>query len=316
MNVLITGGAGYIGSHVNKLFKENNINTVILDDLSNGHIESVLQTKTYIGDYGDKKILRMIFRQEKIDAVVHMAAFASVPDSVINPSKYYENNVSKMISLLDTMVECDIKYIIFSSSASTFGEPLFIPMDEGHPQAPINPYGFTKLVGEQLLKDYHQAYGLNYCIFRYFCAAGADPSGLIGEAHNPETHVIPCLIKSKIENKVFNIFGDNYPTEDGTCIRDFIHVSDIANAHLLGLYYVLDGNSNDFNLGSNTGYSIKNLTNLIKYDNYIIQGNREGDPSELVASNLKAKNILGWIPKYTITDMLEHAELWERNRRY
>lgn len=323
MKVLITGGAGYIGSHCNRYFSEKGIETVVLDDLSDGHREAVLWGKYVEGDFGNKNLLDRLMKKYNFDAVIHFAAFASVPDSVIRPARYYHNNVTNMQTLLDACVENGIKYFVFSSSASTFGNPQYVPMDEKHPQEPINPYGMTKLIGEKLLHDYERAYGLRYCAFRYFCAAGDSEDGYIGEAHNPETHLIPVMIKAAMEKKAFKVFGNNYDTKDGSCIRDYIHVLDLAEAHFLGLKWIMEKDaSNDFNLGSNQGFTVLEMIKALEKVSgtvvpYEIADRREGDPAVLVASNEKAKSVLGWIPKHSeIEQILQDAWNWENNRKY
>lgn len=322
MKILITGGAGYIGSHTNRMLKERGIETVVLDDLSDGHREAVGE-ELVVGDFGDEALLDKIMSENCFDAVIHFAAFASVPDSVVRPSRYYRNNVTNMQTLLDACVKHNIKYFVFSSSASTFGNPRYIPMDEEHPQDPINPYGMTKLIGERLLKDYEKAYGIRFCAFRYFCAAGDSDDSVIGEAHNPETHLIPVMIKAAINNKPFSVFGDDYDTPDGTGVRDFIHVNDIANAHILGLRYIMENDKSEFfNLGSNKGYSVLEMIKALeKVGNikvpYVIAPRREGDPPSLVASCDKAQKLLGWNPENSgIEKILEDALNWEKNRRY
>ena len=241
MRVLITGGAGYIGSNCNKYFAEKGIETTVLDNLSDGHKEAVIAGKFIEGDFGDKILVNKIMLENKFDAIVHFAAFADVADSVANPQRYYENNVTKMLTLLDAAVNNKIKYFVFSSSAATFGNPQYLPMDENHPQFPINPYGMTKLIGEKILSDYEKAYGIHSCSFRYFNAAGDNSEGLIGEAHNPEHHLIPLVIKSAMgKTGPLNVFGADYPTRDGSCVRDYVHVDDLAEAHYLGLKYIMD----------------------------------------------------------------------------
>lgn len=323
MKILITGGAGYIGSHTNRLMNEKGWETVILDDLSDGHKEAVLSGKLIIGNFGDEGLLNGLMTEYKFDAVMHFAAFASVHDSVIRPARYYRNNVTNMQTLLDACVKYGIKYFVFSSSASTFGNPQYIPMDENHPQMPINPYGETKLIGEKLLKDYERAYGIKYCIFRYFCAAGDSKDGFIGEAHNPETHLIPVMVKAALNNKPFKVFGNDYETRDGSCIRDFIHVLDLAEAHYLGLKWIMEHNGSDcFNLGSNQGFTVMEMIKTLKRISgldvpYEIAERREGDPPILVASNRKAMEILGWSPRYSaIEDILQDAWNWEKSRNY
>ncbi len=323
MKVLITGGAGYIGSHTNRFFREKGIETVILDDLSDGHAEAVLDSKLVIGSFGDEALLDKLMTEENFDGVIHFAAFASVPDSVVRPSRYYHNNVSNMICLLDACVRHNIKYFVFSSSASTFGDPVTVPMDESHPQKPINAYGMTKLIGEKILADYERAYGIRYCAFRYFCAAGDSEDGIIGEAHNPETHLIPVMVKAALNGKPFKVFGTDYDTRDGSCIRDFIHVKDLAEAHWLGLDYIMKNDRSDhFNLGSNTGFTVLEMIKALEEVSgikvpYELSERRDGDPAVLVASNKKAEEILGWKPKYSdIHRILSDALNWEKNRRY
>lgn len=323
MRVLITGGAGYIGSHANDYLQEKGIDTIVLDDLSDGHREAVKRGEFVEGSFGDAALLDGIFESGGIDAVIHFAAFASVPDSVTRPARYYENNVTNMQTLLDACVKYGIKHFVFSSSAATFGNPKYLPMDEEHPQEPINPYGFTKLVGEQILKDYERAYGLHSCVFRYFCAAGDSKDGSIGEAHNPETHLIPVMIKAAKSGVPFKVFGKNYDTRDGSCIRDFVHVLDLADAHYLGLKYIMDNDcSVDFNLGSNVGFTVLEMISALEEISgkpvpYEIADRREGDPQSLVASNQKACEVLGWNPVNSdIKDILTDAWRWEELRTY
>ncbi len=323
MKVLITGGAGYIGSHCNALFASKRIDTVVLDDLSDGHRQAVIAGQFVEGDFGDRALLDTLMGAEQFDAVIHFAAYASVPDSVKRPARYYRNNVTNMQTLLDACVEHGVKYFVFSSSAATFGNPQYTPMDEAHPQNPINPYGTTKLIGEKLLADYERAYGLRYCAFRYFCAAGDSENGSIGEAHNPETHLIPVMIHAAQQGKPFNVFGSNYDTRDGSCIRDFIHVMDLAEAHYLGLEYLMASNPSDcFNLGSGTGFTVLEMIKALEEVSgqpvpYALADRREGDPAVLVASNTKAKQVLGWNPKHSdIRTILRDAWAWEQNRKY
>ncbi len=323
MKVLITGGAGYIGSHTNRYLAGKGIATVVLDDLSDGHCESVVAGKFVKGNFGDRELLDRLMTEERFDAVIHFAAFASVPDSVIRPARYYHNNVTNMQTLLDACVAHGIRYFVFSSSAATFGNPQYTPIDENHPQEPINPYGMTKLIGEKLLKDYERAYGLKYCAFRYFCAAGDSGDGQIGEAHNPETHLIPVMIKAAMAQKAFQVYGNDYDTKDGSCIRDFIHVLDLAEAHYLGMKYIMENDKSDcFNLGSSRGFTvfemIKALGKVAGTEvPYEISGRREGDPAVLVASNEKARKMLGWNPVNSeIETILADAWNWEKNRKY
>ena len=323
MKILITGGAGYIGSHTNRMLNDYGYETVILDDLSDGHKQAVVSGKLIEGNFGDKYLLDKLMQEHQFDAVFHFGAFASVPDSVTRPSRYYRNNVTNMQTLLDACVGHDIENFIFSSSASTFGNPIETPMTEEHPQFPINPYGMTKLIGEKMLADYDRAYGLKSCSFRYFCAAGDSKDGLIGEAHNPETHLIPVMIKAALSEKPFEVFGSDYDTRDGSCIRDFIHVLDIAKAHILGLEWIRNNKkSNDFNLGSSKGFTVLEMINTLekvsgKSVPYKLSSRREGDPPVLVASNNKARDVLKWTPHHSgIEEILQDAWNWETNRRY
>lgn len=323
MKVLITGGAGYIGSHTNRYLNQRNIDTVVLDDLSDGHREAVVCGQFVKGNFGDGELMDQLFAHENFDAVIHFAAFASVPDSVTRPARYYENNVVNMKTLLDACVAHHVKNFVFSSSAATFGEPQYTPMDEEHPQQPINPYGMTKLIGEKILADYERAYGIRSCSLRYFCAAGDSKDGLIGEAHNPETHLIPVMIKAAMYRKAFKVFGTDYDTRDGSCIRDFIHVEDLASAHYLGMQYIMENQCSDrFNLGSNTGFSVLEMIDVLRKVSgksvpYTLSDRRAGDPAVLVASNEKAKKKLGWLPEHSdIREIVSDAWHWENNRRY
>ncbi len=323
MKVLVTGGAGYIGSHTNRFFAEQGVDTVVLDDLSDGHQEAVLAGELIVGSFGDRALLDTLMERHHFDAVIHFAAFASVPDSVARPARYYQNNVTNMQTLLDACVEHGIKYFVFSSSASTFGEPQYVPMDENHPQMPINAYGMTKLIGERMLADYERAYGLRYCAFRYFCAAGDAKDGQIGEAHNPETHLIPVMVRAALNGHPFQVFGTDYNTRDGSCIRDFIHVLDLAEAHYLGLKYIMEHDCSDcFNLGSNTGFTVLEMIKALEEVTggevpYQLAGRRAGDPASLLASNEKARRVLNWNPVHSgIKEILLDAWNWEKHRRY
>ena len=323
MKVLITGGAGYIGSHTNRYLHDMGVETVVLDDLSDGHREAVICGEFIQGSFGNRALLDELMKKHCFDAVIHFAAFASVPDSVIRPARYYQNNVTNMQILLDACVAHNVRHFVFSSSAATFGEPQYTPIDEAHPQLPINPYGTTKLIGEKLLADYDRAYGLKYCAFRYFCAAGDSKDGVLGEAHNPETHLIPVMVKAAMSGKPFSVFGTDYDTRDGSCIRDFIHVLDLAQAHWLGLRHILAGNPSDcFNLGSGDGFTVLEMIDALsrvsgKPVPHVLAGRREGDPAVLVASSEKAMRVLGWKPEHSsIEEILSDAWNWEMNRKY
>ena len=323
MKILVTGGAGYIGSHTNRYLCEKGNETIVLDDLSDGHREAIVSGQFIQGNFGNKVLLNQIMKESKIDAVIHFAAYASVPDSIIRPARYYYNNVVNMKMLLDCCVAHSIENFIFSSSAATFGQPQRSPIYEDHQQIPINPYGMTKLIGEKMLADYQRAYGIRYCALRYFCAAGDSKDGLIGESHNPETHLIPNMLRAVISNKPFFVFGSDYPTRDGSCVRDFIHVLDIAEAHYLGLKYIMENDFSDcFNLGSNIGFTVLEMIYALekitgKTVPYALAERREGDPDTLVASNKKALRVLGWNPIHSdIEEILSDAWNWENNRRY
>ena len=255
-NILVIGGAGYIGSHVCKYLYKKGYNPVVLDNLFYGHREAVKWGPFIEGPMEYRSLLNGIFNEYQIAAVMHFAAFAYVGESINNPGKYYLNNVSAPISLLESMKANNINNFIFSSTCATYGEPLEIPITENHPQVPANPYGRTKFILEQILKDYQMAYGINYVSLRYFNAAGADPDGELGEAHNPETHLIPLILQTALgQRDAIHILGDDYPTEDGTYIRDYIHVTDLAQAHILAMEDLLDNqNGGIYNLGNGEGY--------------------------------------------------------------
>lgn len=323
--ILVTGGAGYIGSHCVMALIEKGIDVVIFDNLSTGHIETVETLKKYgnasfvKGDLLNKTDLNGLFLNNKIDAVIHFAAFSQVGESVKNPQKYYINNVVGTINLLEAMLENNVKKIVFSSTAATYGEPEYIPIDEKHPQNPINPYGQTKLMIEKIMDDYDKAYGLKSVRLRYFNVAGADNKIRIGEWHDPETHLIPNILKSTFGNgKTFDMFGDDYDTKDGTCVRDYINVEDLAQAHLLALDYLNNGGTtNFFNLGTNDGNTVKEVfcaCEKITEQNIPVnvKPRREGDPASLVADNTKAKTVLSWQPKKSIEESIKSAYSWEK----
>lgn len=323
MKVLITGGAGYIGSHCNRYFAEKGVETVVLDDLSSGHREAVTDGRFVEGDFGDRGLLDKVLGAEKFDGIIHFAAFIDVAESVAEPAKYYENNVVKMKTLLDAAVAHGVKHFVFSSTAAVFGEPEYVPIDESHPKKPINAYGATKLIGEQMLADYGRAYGLRSCSFRYFNAAGDSADGRIGEAHNPEHHLIPLVLRASLANKAMKVFGTDYDTRDGSCIRDYVHVEDLAEAHYLGLKYIMENDGNHaFNLGSSEGFSVLEILHEaervtgepVPHD---IADRRPGDPAVLIASNKKAKDVLGWDPKRSeVQTILRDAWNWEQNKKY
>ncbi len=322
--ILVTGGAGYIGSHfVNRLKNEPDVNIVIVDNFSQGKNNIIKAGNIYYkkADICDRKALQKIFKSYPIDIVVHYAALASVPDSVARPEAYYKNNILGGLNLLAAMAENGVKKIIFSSSASVYGEPQTDIISEGHGTNPINPYGYTKLVFENILKDYHRAYGLESISFRYFCAAGCDESLAIGEFHKPETHIIPCLIETVLgKREKFFVYGNDFKTPDGTGVRDYIHVNDLAGAHLLAVKKLLGSEKicSVYNLGINKGFSVLELIKATekisgKKVNFAYADRRPGDPSILVADATKAGQELGWKPRYlTIEGIIESAYTFYR----
>jgi len=323
--ILVTGGAGYIGSHAVLALKESGYNVVILDNLVYGHrdiVETVLQVELIVGDTTDRPLLDRLFAEHQILAVMHFAAYAYVGESVENPAKYYRNNLDGTLTLLEAMLTAQVKHFVFSSTCASYGVPSEIPIPETHPQAPINPYGATKWMVERILNDFDHAYGLKSAIFRYFNAAGADPQGRLGEDHQPETHLLPLILLAALgKREHIGIFGTDYDTPDGTCIRDYIHVTDLAAAHVLGLEYLLKGGQTEvFNLGNGSGFSVREAIAIarqvtgreipvVEYDR------RPGDPPQLVGSAAKAQKVLGWQPQYPeLADILAHAWHWHQRR--
>lgn len=321
--ILVVGGAGYIGSHTVKNLLDNGNNVIVLDNLTYGHREAVDKRAVFVhGDLLDVYSLQTVFREYTIDAVVHFAAFTYVGESVQNPQKYYYNNVVGTINLLNAMLAAQCKKIVFSSTCAIYGEPNYMPLDELHPQKPINPYGKTKFMIEQIFADYEKAYGLKYIALRYFNAAGASRDSSIGESHNPETHLIPLVLKAiKGEIPTINVFGTDYDTKDGTCIRDYIHVEDLAAAHRLALEK-LDTWCGCLNVGTGIGTSVQEIIDaaqlVTKKKCPVTCGQRRvGDPAKLFADNKKTKEILGWEPQFTnIETILETAWNWEINKKF
>lgn len=318
MSILICGGAGYIGSNINKLLTQKGYDTIVFDNLVYGHREFVKWGRFIQGDLSDTAAIDKVFEEHKIDAVFHFAAYAYVGESVKEPAKYYHNNVTCTLNLLEAMRKHGCDKIIFSSTCATYGIPETVPITEDMPQNPINPYGATKLMVERIFKDYAAAYGLKFAVLRYFNAAGADPDGEIGEWHNPETHLIPLVLDAASgARESIKVFGTDYPTPDGTCIRDYIHVYDLATAHLLALEHLNRGGKSDFfNLGNTKGTSVLEVIDAVKqvtgkefrvdYD-----PRRPGDPPMLVGSSEKAVSVLGWEPKYAdIESIVTHAWNW------
>ena len=323
--ILITGAAGYIGSHTALKFLEKDNEIVIFDNLETGHIETIETLKNlgkvhFIkGDLKNKADIDNVFEQYEIETVLHFAAYALVEESVKNPKKYYQNNVIGTLNLLNSMLENNVMKIVFSSTCATYGEPKYLPIDENHPQNPVNPYGQTKLTVEKILKDYDRAYNLKSIILRYFNVAGCDDKIIIGEWHNPETHLIPNVLKAAVkEDYCFNIYGTDYDTPDGTCIRDYVNVNDLAEAHFLAFKYLNDENKSDiFNLGTESGQSVKEIFNtcqkvLNKEIEVNIAEKRDGDPAKLFANSQKARTILKWTPTHTIEDSIKTAYEWEK----
>ncbi|MBX9256015.1 UDP-glucose 4-epimerase GalE [Desmonostoc muscorum CCALA 125] len=323
--ILVTGGAGYIGSHTVLALKQAGYNIVILDNLVYGHrdlVEKVLQVELIVGDTGDRPLLDQLFKTHDIEAVMHFSAYAYVGESVTDPAKYYRNNVLGTLTLLEAMLAASVKKFVFSSTCATYGVPEFVPIPETHPQNPINPYGATKLMVERILADFDVAYGLKSVRFRYFNAAGANPNGLLGEDHNPETHLIPLVLLTALgKRESISIFGTDYPTEDGTCIRDYIHVNDLADAHILGLEYLLKGGDSEvFNLGNGSGFSVREVIAAVQEVTGVSipieeRDRRPGDPPILIGSGEKARTILGWQPQYpSIKDIVADAWQWHQKR--
>ena len=323
--ILVTGGAGYIGSHAVLALKRAGYGVVVLDNLVYGHrelVEQVLQVELIVGDTNDRPLLDELFAKHNIAAVMHFSAYAYVGESVTDPIKYYRNNVVGTLTLLEAMLAASVKSFVFSSTCATYGVPKTVPIPEDHPQSPINPYGTTKLMVERILADFDVAYGLKSVCFRYFNAAGADPTGLLGEDHNPETHLIPLVLMAAMgKRESVSIFGTDYPTPDGTCIRDYIHVTDLADAHILGAEYLLQGgDSSFFNLGNGNGFSVKQVIDTAKTvtgrDIKVVESDRRpGDPPMLVGSSDKARKTLGWNPQHpALEEILNHAWQWHQRR--
>jgi len=320
MKILVVGGAGYIGSHMVKMLSLAGHHVVTLDNLSNGYRDAVKYGDFVEGDIADSVLLDKLFAENQFDGVMHFASYIQVGESVEKPSMYYRNNVTNTQVLLDAMVEHDIKSFIFSSTAATFGEPEYTPIDEKHPQAPINPYGHSKLMVEQILADFDHAYGLKSFSLRYFNAAGADPDGELGERHIPETHLIPLVLQAASgRRESITVFGDDYDTPDGTCIRDYIHINDLCSAHLLALEYLVNGGETKaYNMGNGEGYSIKELIDVAKSvtgnDFTVVMGERrDGDPARLVADSKLLQSELSWKPEYPdLETIIRHAWEWEK----
>lgn len=320
MKVLVVGGAGYIGSHMVKMLHNAGHTTVTVDNLSSGYRDAVLYGDFINADIESRPFLDHLFSKYSFDGVMNFASYIQVGESINKPIMYYENNVSNTLTLLSAMMDADIKSFIFSSTAAIFGEPKYIPVDETHPHKPINPYGQSKLMVEQMLPDLEHAYGLNSICLRYFNAAGADPEGELGERHTPETHLIPLILQAASGRRDnISIFGTDYDTPDGTCIRDYIHVQDLCSAHLLAMESLVNGGSSQvYNIGNGQGYSNRNVVETVKTVtgkkiNILEMPRRDGDSARLVADSKRLQADLGWKPKYPDLDtIILHAWNWEQ----
>lgn len=320
MNILVVGGAGYIGSHMVKRLLRDGHHVMVMDNLSKGYRDAVLCDTFFEVDIADKAATEKVFEGHAIDAVFHFASFIEVGESVKFPKMYFQNNFEATRSLLEVMVKFDVKRFIFSSTAAVFGNPEYSPIDEKHPKRPINPYGESKLMVEKMLEDYDKHYGLKSVSLRYFNAAGADPEGELGERHQPETHLIPLVLQAASGRRdAISIFGDDYETIDGTCVRDYIHIVDLADAHVKAIEYLNQGHpSATFNLGNGKGFSVKEIIEAArkvtgKTIPAKLEGRRAGDPPTLVADATLAKKVLGWEPQFTdVSEIIRHAWTWEK----
>lgn len=318
MSILVTGGAGYIGSHCVAALIDRGVDVVVVDDLSKGHKEALKGGRFYLGSVADKEFLSSVFEKESIEAVIHFAAYSLVGESMQIPEQYFRNNVTAGLTLIETMIQYKVPYLVFSSTAATFGEPENIPIVETDRQVPTNPYGESKLIVEHMLRWCDQAHGLKYCALRYFNVAGARADGTIGEDHRPESHLIPLILQvAQGKRDKLSLFGTDYPTKDGTCVRDYIHVEDLIDAHMLALDYLRAGNpSTAFNLGNGQGFSNREIIEAARrVTGHPIpvseEDRRPGDPATLIASSQKAMDVLGWKPKYTnVEDIIATAWKW------
>jgi UDP-glucose 4-epimerase len=318
VKVLLTGGAGYVGSHVLRELTREGCDVVVLDNLSNGHREAVGDAELVPGDILDEDVLASVFQRDRFDCVMHFCGLIEAGESVTRPDRYYRVNVVGGLNLLDAMVRADVKRIVFSSTAALYGNPESVPIEEDHPTVPINPYGWSKLTFERILENYRQAFGLGYVSLRYFNAAGADESGEIGEDHRHETHLIPLVLRSALKGGVFTVFGGDYDTRDGSAVRDFVHVSDLARAHVASLAVLEPGVSHAYNVGSGSGHTVLEVLEMCRK----VTGapvacsmgeRRPGDPPILVASSARIERELGWKPRQAdLGDIVRSAWNWHR----
>ena len=315
MKVLVTGGAGYVGSHAVRELSRAGIPYVVLDNLVRGHREFVPADHLVVGDIADEALVRDLLSTHGVTDVMHFAAYAYVGESVVDPARYYVNNLAATILFLRCVIEAGVHSFVFSSTCATYGDPESTPIREDHPQRPVNPYGATKLMVERVLRDFDKAYGLRHVCLRYFNAAGADPDGGLGEVHDPETHLLPLVLQTALGLRPHvQIFGTDYATPDGTCIRDYVHVTDLASAHLLALRHLKDGGASDaFNLGNGQGFSVREVVEKARQATgrkiaTVDAPRRPGDPDRLVGSAEKAMAVLGWKPKYqSLESIIETA---------
>ena len=317
MSILVTGGAGYIGSHTAKVLAEAGLEPVVFDNLQRGHREAVQWGPIIVADTSDRAALQRVFREYQIEAVLHFAAFAYVGESMHAPEMYFHNNTVSTLNLLDTMRDCAVKTIVFSSTCATYGDPIQVPIPETHPQNPVNPYGESKRMVERLLDWYGRIHGLRWTALRYFNAAGADPDGKLGENHDPETHLIPLAIAGAMGRTTLEIYGTDYPTPDGTAIRDYLHVTDLGEAHVAALNYLrAGGESTAFNLGTGTGHSVREVIKMVeRVSGRKVParevGRRAGDPPALVADADKSAQLMHWRPRHSsLEEIVQTAWNW------
>lgn len=320
MNILVTGGAGYIGSHTVRLLEQEGIRVIVYDNLVKGHLQAIGKSILVEGDIFDSKLLADAIKRYSIDSVIHFAAYSLVGESMENPRAYYHNNIGGTLNLLDVMLANGVDKLVFSSTAAVYGEPDISPITEDIPKNPTNVYGRTKLIMENAMADYSQAYGLRYIALRYFNACGADIAGDIGEDHQPETHLVPLVLQACLgKTEGIKIFGDDYPTKDGTCMRDYIHVNDLAQAHILAIKALYAGHQSEvYNLGNGSGFSVKEVIQAAEEVTGVniqkqVVARRSGDPAVLVASSEKIRPDLGWQPRYTdIREIINTAWRWHK----